>query len=366
MQTGWKQYLIGQAKMHPSMTPQDVYKMIFQAAFGAEHILQDEDAAWEYLKREYEEVQPGDGLLYEQIAGDIYRMNLRAWKKKNLPPEWLFRMFVGSVRGASIQDNFRQYAEEAAEVVKEGIFTFSTEEFLRYTEEYNPARPHAVHHSESYRAAERPSYRLVSGKYLRVLPIVEAMAAGKVSTVPADADSTEYMGNNMCRNRMTISIDGRCASGKSTMAEILSEITGAGVVHMDDFYLPAELRTKERLEQPGGNIHYERFREEVMSFLKTGAFTYRKFDCSSMQLGEERKVADNPYCIVEGAYSTHPIFGEYADLQVFSDVDAWEQLRRIGNRDGEEYLSMFKQKWIPMEEKYFQVYQIKEKADIIV
>ena len=32
---------------------------------------------------------------------------------------------------------------------------------------------------------------------------------------------------------------------------------------MDDFFLPMELRTAERLEEPGGNVHYERFSAEV-------------------------------------------------------------------------------------------------------
>ena len=63
-------------------------------------------------------------------------------------------------------------------------------------------------------------------------------------------------------------IDGRCASGKTTLAKALAKETGAGVIHMDDFFLPEELRTKERLSSPGGNVHYERFREEVLENLK--------------------------------------------------------------------------------------------------
>ena len=35
-----------------------------------------------------------------------------------------------------------------------------------------------------------------------------------------------------------IAIDGRCASGKTTLARELAERLGAGVIHMDDFFLP--------------------------------------------------------------------------------------------------------------------------------
>lgn len=164
-----------------------------------------------------------------------------------------------------------------------------------------------------------------------------------------------------------VAIDGRCASGKSTMASMISQITGASVVHMDDFYLPKEMRTKERLEQPGGNVHYERFQEEVLLPLKAGnAFSYRRFDCSSMMLGEICDVPKAGIVVVEGAYSCLPCLGDYADIKVFSDVEPEEQLRRIGERNGKEKLLMFQERWIPMEEKYFAAYPIKERADVVV
>lgn len=362
----WKQYLMNQAVLHPGTEPQDVYKMMFQAAYGAEHILQDEEAAYAYIKKEFEEVMPEEELLYEQIGADVYRVNLRAWKKKNMPLEWLFRMFVGSVSQKSAHDRFLQYVEETTKAVKEGVFSFSYEEFSEYTETYNQTEPHAVHHSERYRESERPAYRLVSGKYLRVLPILEAVADWQLQHAEVKK-SIRSVENDTCEMPTVITIDGRCASGKSTMAQILSEITGAGIIHMDDFFLPPKLRTEERLAQPGGNVHYERFQEEVLPFLKEkGAFSYRRFDCSRMALSEERVVADSTIRIVEGAYSNHPVFGEYADLRVFSDVASEEQLERIVSRDGEDMLTMFKERWIPMEEKYFTAYGIRDNATIII
>ena len=77
-----------------------------------------------------------------------------------------------------------------------------------------------------------------------------------------------------------IAIDGRAASGKTTLAAALAAETGGAVVHMDDFFLPAELRTPQRLAAPGGNVHAERFAEEVLPFLRQGRpFCYRRFDC---------------------------------------------------------------------------------------
>lgn len=358
VQTGWKQYLRNQIQLHPSMEPQDVYKMMFQAAFGAEHILQEKEAAYAYLKSEFEETKPSDESLLEQIGEGVCRVNLGAWKQRHLPLEWLFRMFVGSVEAESRKQGmqeaaaecFQQYEREAKEAVKEGMFSFSYEAFEEYAKNYHQAGPHPVHHSEPYRKSERPAYRLVSNRYLRLLPILERLAEENLKGEP-----------------VVVAIDGRCASGKSTMAQLLSEITEAGVIHMDDFFLPLKLRTEERLAQPGGNVHYERFQEEVLPFLhKKEAFGYRCFDCSQMELGESRRVCESSVRVVEGAYSMHPAFGEYADLKVFSDVEQREQLERIKVRDGEDMLNVFRERWIPLEEHYFAAYAIRDKAVMVV
>ncbi len=348
-----QQYLRKQAAKHPAMQPQDVYKLIFQATFGAEHLLQDVDAAYEYFQKEYQDVVPGEEPLWEQIGDTVFRVNLGTWKQYGLPKDWLFRMFVKSVEKDSTcgQEEFWEYVEEAEALVNASVFSFCYADFQKYSEEYGMEPPRAVHHSEKYREAEHPSYRLVSSEYIRLIPILQKMA----------------MHQRENKRKMVVAIDGRCASGKSTISAMLSEITGASVMHMDDFYLPRELRTEERLGQPGGNVHFERFREEVLRPLDRGeSFSYRRFDCSRMELGEEREVPKSMFYVVEGAYSCLPVLGDYADLKVFSHIAPEEQLRRIGLRDGQKVLSMFRERWIPMEEKYFAFYSIKERADIIV
>ena len=77
-----------------------------------------------------------------------------------------------------------------------------------------------------------------------------------------------------------VAIDGKCTSGKTTLASKLAEIYDCNVFHMDDFFLRPEQRTPERFAEIGGNVDYERFREEVLLPLKSGkAFSYRPFDC---------------------------------------------------------------------------------------
>ena len=57
---------------------------------------------------------------------------------------------------------------------------------------------------------------------------------------------------------LLITIDGPCASGKTTLARKLSAALNCDVLHMDDFVVPHTRKTEERLSIPGGNCDWER------------------------------------------------------------------------------------------------------------
>jgi uridine kinase len=85
-----------------------------------------------------------------------------------------------------------------------------------------------------------------------------------------------------------------------------------------------------------------------------------------MEIAGEKRISESEWRIVEGSYSHHPKFGDYADLRVFCSVPEDEQMRRILARNGEKMAEMFREKWIPMEESYFKAYGIREKADLLI
>lgn len=173
----------------------------------------------------------------------------------------------------------------------------------------------------------------------------------------------ELLGKNGCP---VIAVDGRCAAGKTTLAAALSEHFGFGVVHMDDFFLPFDMRTPERLAEPGGNVHRERFAAEVIPHLHSGEeFAYNVFSCSLGRVDGSVKIPKGGI-IVEGAYSMHPSFGDIYDARIFMDIAPQLQKQRIIARGGEEKWLMFEQKWIPMEENYHSFYNIKEKCHLIL
>ena len=161
-------------------------------------------------------------------------------------------------------------------------------------------------------------------------------------------------------------IDGRCTSGKSTLAKAVAEELDAVLIHMDNFFLRPEQRTPERYAEPGGNVDYERFIEEVLTPLKKGeAFDYRPFDCRTMSLSEPVHVPSHTIVVIEGSYSMRPELREFYDLKVFLDVSSEEQMERVKKRNPDK-VEAFRTKWIPYEEKYFSTYNIRNACDIII
>lgn len=166
-------------------------------------------------------------------------------------------------------------------------------------------------------------------------------------------------------NSLIVAIDGSSASGKTTLAALLAEKYDCNVFHMDDFFLQLHQRTPERFAEPGGNVDYERFREEVLLPLaRQEAFSYRPFSCSSMALASSVSVSPKRLNIVEGAYSMHPTLSGFYDLSVFLRIDEKTQAERILLRNGAEKQQRFLNEWIPMEKRYFDHFGIESQCDL--
>lgn len=163
-----------------------------------------------------------------------------------------------------------------------------------------------------------------------------------------------------------VAIDGNCTSGKTTLANKLAEIYDCNVFHMDDFFLRPEQRTPDRYAEVGGNVDYERFKEEVLIPLKAGKlFSYRPFDCSTFTLTEPVEVTPKKLIIIEGTYSHHPYFGNPYDLRIVLTVTPEIQHERILERPKFLHQRFFEE-WIPMENRYFEGLLICAYADIIL
>ena len=168
------------------------------------------------------------------------------------------------------------------------------------------------------------------------------------------------------QDMVVVAIDGPCTSGKTTLAAKLAAVYDCNVFHMDDFFLRPEQRTAERFAEVGGNVDYERFMEEVLLPLKSGKpFSYRPFDCSTFTLVDPVTVTPKKLNIIEGTYSHHPYFGDSYDLKIVLTMDENTQRERILQRPAFLYKRFFEE-WIPMENQYFDGFDIKFQCDILI
>jgi uridine kinase len=166
--------------------------------------------------------------------------------------------------------------------------------------------------------------------------------------------------------RVICAIDGPCASGKTTLGQRLHHIYGGNLIHMDDFFLQAPMRTPERLSQPGGNIDHERFYCEVLTpLVGNNAFSYRPYCCTEQKLGSAIHIKPHPINIIEGAYSLHPQLQSVYNIKVFLTVDDAVRLARLTERNP-ALVNRFVREWIPLEKKYFCAYNIKEICDYVL
>lgn len=161
-------YLTEQLRTHPSMTPQDIAKLCYQAAHGAEHLLSDLDRARGYLRREFEATAADAGIpLIEPISDAVARVNIAAWKARGLSPDTLFDLFAATATVSGEGDaRLVEYLAEAEVLLTQAETRISPEDWQAFSAWYAQNGRPAIHHSEAYRQAEKPAYRIVCRELL--------------------------------------------------------------------------------------------------------------------------------------------------------------------------------------------------------
>lgn len=158
-------------------------------------------------------------------------------------------------------------------------------------------------------------------------------------------------------------IDGRSGAGKSTLARAFNMVWGGNVFHIDDYFLPVETVVKKGTP----NFDVLRFEAEAGAVLNNGKKgALRRFDCASQSLCPPVETEPSEVNVTEGAYSFYTESFIKYDLKIFMDTDAETQLNRIEMRVGKQNVKAFKQRWIPLENAYFERYSALERAHIVV
>lgn len=344
-----KSLLMEHYRVYPKLQIRDTFKFLHQSSFGCEHLVTNPETVNDYIIKESEAYSCHRGNLTEPLDGAYCRVHLD-WIESGLRPKTLGKLFFLSAR--TEEDGTAALEEKLCalrELVRDGLLPFQTDEVEREIEEWKHVGYQAYHHSEAFRDCYRPAYRVIRKEYALFLPLL----------VQIERMSRE--------GRVTLAIEGGSASGKTTLSMLLEELYDTTVFHMDDFFLRPEQRTKERFEQPGQNVDWERFLEEVLVPLdKRECIYYRRFDCSTFTIASPVVKKPSKINTIEGAYSMHPELARYYTFSVFLDVPRNVQEVRIRKRNSPELAERFFKEWIPLEQHYFDQMNVKERCDMVI
>ena len=149
------------ASKYPLMQPTDAVKLLYQNEFGGGHLIRDTASCRAYLRREYLQTERSEQWpKYEQIGNGLVRVHLSA-----VPAEELDALGEAFLRSAAIHrgelESFLKKLELLRKVCAEGVFSFDMTQLDAYLKAYAQAGYPMVSHSDAYREAYHPAYRIV-------------------------------------------------------------------------------------------------------------------------------------------------------------------------------------------------------------
>ncbi|HHU07223.1 MAG TPA: hypothetical protein GXZ59_02635 [Clostridiaceae bacterium] len=345
-------------KLQPRQQLIDLIKLIYQSEFGTGHLITEESSSLERLKDEIHahrnEPEPVTGR-FTPLGNGLCRIHLAGIENTGISASTVNRLCIWAaslVKGQGLQFKEKLLGLRAcleATACQSGLI-----ELDRFLDAYDFETCPSFSHSTQYHEYYAPSYRVVTldlWLYFDLFTRLDRLLQSESS--------------------VNLAIDGLCGAGKSTLAQLLQFIYSAQysaqVIPMDHFFLPSRLRTAERLQEPGGNIDYERFLAEVAYPLsESKQFSYHVFSCQNTSHNRKVTIKPGKLNIVEGSYSLHPRLRSLYNLKVFLTVDRDEQLRRLKNRSSEEQFFDFTEKWIPLENFYFDQLKIPQHSDLVL
>ena len=163
---------------YPASEVRDVYKLLYQAYHGPAHGAIDFARVWEWLQEEWEEVQGGNrygGCVFEPIYVDgitpkLYRVHLGPAKAAGLAPESILHELIRTTElfpdaypdeRHLLRDGFVEAWTAVGQAISSGRLHLSGEEYESFSATMTETDWLAAHHSDSYRKAYNPHYRLV-------------------------------------------------------------------------------------------------------------------------------------------------------------------------------------------------------------
>ena len=340
---------------YPLMAPQDYGKLAYQNEFGPGHMISDKQAAFDFLLQEWREALlcpsrdaapsggpfPSSPAGVEPIGNGLCRFHL----DNRYIPEQAAPLLTELFCRTAVEPTGAREGLERKLALLSGL---GTPHLAQWLEDYRLHGCPPVHHSEAFRQAYHPHYRVVQNEYACFFPALLLLW----QSMPQNSEVP-----------LVVAIDGRCGSGKSRFASLVGRLFPCSVLHMDDFYLPEHRRNANWMQVPGQNIDFDAL-SGVLHTLRAGkTVSCRRFDCASGHYDDTLYITPQPLILLEGSYSMHPRLDADVDKSIFLTCAPQEQLRRLQRRQ-QGSIGVFESLWIPLEECYFQTFQVANSGDL--
>jgi hypothetical protein len=166
------QLLAGHLTRYPAMQLDDIYKLLHQAALGPGHAVTNPAAARKRLDEEIAALGNDDDNEKRPDVispdGRLARVHLRTYLAASGSVDALNRAFVETANTyPAAPDKLVRFCGCLGDLAQSGAIPFERaqleEYFARIAQDGYPA----IHHSEAYRQAYRPAYRVVAIDLLR-------------------------------------------------------------------------------------------------------------------------------------------------------------------------------------------------------
>lgn len=184
-----------------------------------------------------------------------------------------------------------------------------------------------------------------------------------------------------------VAVDGRPASGKSTLADELGVTLGnrgRGVIRatIDEFMFPKVLRYRRGIDSAEGCYHdsfdFNALHRGLLDPLGPGGD--RRFQAATYDRDRDRELSLDPnttapvdaILLFDGVFLMRPELNDHWDLRILVLTSFEETLRRARRRDStslgsvERVEERFRSRYLPSQEHYFETVRPTEIAEVLV
>ena len=165
-----KRFLLEHCARYPALRPADLLKALHQSTFGCGHLVKDPSAAADFIREEAAGCRRGDAPAVEALDGGFVRVHLWALEESGVTAEELADAFAASAAlNCGSAEEMEARLAVLVEMARKGELPISYEATAPVVEEWRGRGYPACHHSEEFRAAYAPAYRVLWGEWAEKL-----------------------------------------------------------------------------------------------------------------------------------------------------------------------------------------------------